>query len=570
MVSLKDLKESSKDLNILYVEDDEESREQLHQILSILFENVDIAYDGQDALEKYENMKYDLVITDINMPRMDGLELSRHIKESNPLQKVIIVSAHDSGEYLLAAIRIGVDDFILKPVEIEQLQSVLYKVTRSIHAEKALQNYHIKLEEEVSIKTAEIHRQAITDELTGFMNRYALSQRLQKGDNHSILLLNVDNFDSVNITYGYSIGDELLKKIASFLNEEIPKNATLYRVSADEFVFLYTEEMPHKDVEDFASQIKERASRELFVIDDIHIKFSFTMVLAQSSFDLLKKAHIALKETRDLGKNRFGIYTDNSPIELRQTKIQHYMMILRSAIEKSQIVPYYQAIYNNKTKKVEKFECLARLEHDGKIYNPIDFIEIAEVTGMLHSITKIIAQKAFQAFSDTDYSFSINISEKDLNLNYLVPFLPNLAHKHKIDPSRVVIEVLEGISADGAEQSLNQLMELKKYGFLLAIDDFGAQNSNFERVHKLEVDFIKIDGSFIKNIATDETSYKVSKTITDFSKSVGAKVIAEFVHNEDVYNKVLELGIEYSQGYYFSQPKAYIDNTIASQGIEND
>ena len=127
--------------------------------------------------------------------------------------------------------------------------------------------------------------------------------------------------------------------------------------------------------------------------------------------------------------------------------------------------------------------------------------------------------------------------------------------EYGIVPSRVILEVLEGISATGAKDALQQLTDLKEMGFCIAIDDFGAQNSNFERVHSMQVDFIKIDGSFIKNINTNSKSFSIVKTITDFAKSIGAKTVAEFVYLKDVQEIVAELGIEFSQGYYFSEPK---------------
>jgi EAL domain-containing protein (putative c-di-GMP-specific phosphodiesterase class I) len=151
--------------------------------------------------------------------------------------------------------------------------------------------------------------------------------------------------------------------------------------------------------------------------------------------------------------------------------------------------------------------------------------------------------------------FSINIGEQDLNDCYLIDFLQKTAQKHNIAHNRVVIEILEGISVHATEQNLNQLKELKKLGFQLAIDDFGAQHSNFERIHRLNVDYIKIDGSFIKNIDTDISSYKIAQTITHLGKNMEAKVIAEFVHSSSVYQKILELGIDYAQGYHIGEPK---------------
>jgi EAL domain-containing protein (putative c-di-GMP-specific phosphodiesterase class I) len=173
---------------------------------------------------------------------------------------------------------------------------------------------------------------------------------------------------------------------------------------------------------------------------------------------------------------------------------------------------------------------------------------------MLPDITRIMIDKSFQAFHDNMYQFSINISEFDLNDGYLRTYLFDKCKEYEINSSRVVLEVLEGVSVIGAKNALEQLMELKEDGFIIAIDDFGVQNSNFERVHAMNVDYIKIDGSFIKDIDKDTKSYNVVKMINEFGKSIDAKIIAEYVHSKEVQEIVTALGIEYSQGYYFAKP----------------
>ena len=286
----------------------------------------------------------------------------------------------------------------------------------------------------------------------------------------------------------------------------------------------------------------------------MNVKFTATIVLATGKKDLLKHVHLAFKETRAIGKNRIGTYHHDSGLEEHQKMLQSSMYILSEVLVNDMVVPYFQAIVNNKTQDVEKYECLARIIHNDEVLTPDFFIETAELTGLLPDITRIMIRKSFKYFKTRTEDFSINISEQDLNNNYLYEFLQDNIDKYSIKPSRVVLEVLEGVSTNGAEKNFDQLIALKELGFKLAIDDFGAQNSNFERVHKLKVDYIKIDGSFIKNIDTNTMSYQVAKTITNFSKSIGAKVIAEYVHNESVQNKIIELDIDYSQGYYFAEP----------------
>ncbi len=552
---MKNLKKLTDKLTVLYVEDEQESREQISEIFTLLFKSVDTAFDGADALEKFHLHSYDLVITDINMPRMDGIQLIKHIKIQKPTQNIIIISAHNDSTYLIKAIDMGVDSFIIKPIKMEQLTRVLTKVANQIYSEKLSQRYSEELEKEIEEKTIKLAQQFVTDELTGLLNRNALVKRYSSKKIHQVMLvLSIDNFDSINITYGYDNGDLVLKEVANFLKSKVPQDTKLYRVNSNEFAIVSAKKSLN-EMQNFAKIIQDEIISHQITFGNFSIKISVTIALAEGKESLLKNAHIALKESRKIAKNRIHIYQKNSPIELLQIRIQTYMPKLRKVIAKKYIEPYFQPIINNKTKNIEKYECLARIiNDDNKVESPLEFIDIAELTGMIPDITRIMIDKSFKAFANNAYEFSINISEFDLNDGYLRKYFQEKLQQYNIDASRVVIEVLEGISAIGAKNSLEQLMELKADGFAIAIDDFGVQNSNFERVHSMQVDFIKIDGSFIKNIYKDPKSYNVAKTITDFGKSIGAKIIAEYVHSKEVQDIVVALGIDYSQGYYFSEP----------------
>lgn len=553
MINLLKLKDNTKNLNVLYVEDDASARGQISTILDMFFAIVTTAKDGLEGWTKYTQSDYDLVITDINMPKMNGIDLMIKIKSNNPMQKVIIVSAHDNVDYLLSAIRAGVDDFILKPIEIEQLEGAINKIATIIHNENIENFYKEELEKEVERKTQELMYLTVTDKLTGLYNRSRLNMMLEKAGEKVIMILNIDNFDNINATYGYTNGDMIMKKIADFFKQNLHPNSTLFRLGHDEFAFLF-KTVKINEAQAYARELQYMISQHPINHEKIVVKFTTTIALAEGDEDLLKYAHIAFKQARSIGKNRVEVYKYNPDLEKRQKEMQKCMHILYEALERRDIVPYFQPIVNNKTKVIEKYECLARIIYNNEVLIPENFIETAALMGVLPDLTKIMIEKSFEYFKDRTEQFSINISEYDLNEGYLDRFLEQNVIKFRINPSRVVLEVLEGVSAIGAEKSLDQLLAFKERGFRLAIDDFGAQNSNFERVHRLRVDYIKIDGSFIKNIDTDINSYYVAKTIADFSKSIGAKVIAEYVHSKEVYDKVVELNIDYSQGYYFSEP----------------
>jgi len=561
-IDMKELARETKSLKVLYVEDEQIVREQTTMIFDILFDSVDVAFDGEDGWQKYQNGEYDLVFSDISMPRMDGLKLTSLIKEQNLFQMVVIISAYNTADYLLKAIELGVDGFVLKPLDLDKMLLLIKKLADAIIAMKLKQHFTEGLESDLQEKTQIILKQAVTDKLTGLQNRTVLTKYLDEYQGvRSLVLINIDNFDSINSIYGYDNGNIIIQKLATFLSQNLPKDAQLFYLGSDEFAIVL-DEFDKVQLQSYAQELHDAIANMSLKINENNVNGSVTIAIAKESKNLLKDAHIALKEAKKSGKNRIKFYDSNLNIEKLQKKIYQYSQIIHSAIEQKSIVPYFQPIVDNQTKEVYKYECLARIEYEGKVYSPYHFIEVSELLGLISEITKIMIDKSFAMFRGTAYAFSINITEIDLNDNYLKAYFEQKLQEYNIKPSQVIIEVLEGVSAHGVEDSLRQLQEFKAMGFSIAIDDFGTENSNFARVHAMNVDFIKIDGSFVKNVANDEKSYSIVKSISEFSKSIGAKVIAEYVHSKEVQDIIESLDIEYSQGYYFSEPKRELYDAI--------
>ncbi len=191
-------------------------------------------------------------------------------------------------------------------------------------------------------------------------------------------------------------------------------------------------------------------------------------------------------------------------------------------------------------------------------------MEVARSSGFLYEITKIIIDKSLEKISmlqervPVSINLSINITEDDLLTLNLKHYLNEMLQKYEMSPEQITFEILEGITSTGTKNSIAQLKELKEMGIKLAIDDFGVEYSNFERISELDIDFLKIDGKYIKEVATNEKSYQIVKAITDFAHSMDIEVVAEFVESKAIYEVVCDLGIDYSQGYYFYEPAAEI------------
>ena len=409
--------------------------------------------------------------------------------------------------------------------------------------------------------TLELENLYSHDKLTGCLSRQKLDEVLSKNDFSALLLINIDNLDSVNSTYGYAIGDKVLQLFVQFLYTVLPTDTSLFRISGDEFAVIISKNS-FLDKELFAAKIIASLQDHKFHIEEFIIPLSCTIGITdnneETSEDPLVKAHAAMKEIRYYGTNKFLTYSSNSQFIKNQKNNLEWIFKVKNAIAKDAIVPYFQPIIDNHTQQIVKYECLARMIDDSKVIAPYYFIEPARLAGLLPKLTEIMFSKSFQYFSDKTFAFSLNITEEDLKEQYLPQFLQSLSEKYNISPNRVTLEILENISAYESDAAIEQLLQLKAQGYKIALDDFGSEKSNFLRLQKLNVDYIKIDGSFIKNIDTNPNNLNICKTIVHLGQSLQCEIIAEFVHSQEVYEIVKEIGIQYSQGYHFGIPSETI------------
>lgn len=399
-----------------------------------------------------------------------------------------------------------------------------------------------------------------TDKLTGLKNLYALRMELAKNEQICLILINISAFSTINNAYGIDAGDILLKNLADVLKQNIPDENALYRCYGDEFAIILKGHIPMAQA--VAEQIDSYLSFSTIDTGSVELKISVAMGIAEGGGEeLLKDASLALIDAKE-EKKAYITYERNCEREVKIQKIFYWQTRLKEAITDGELLPFYQPMLNNHTNTIDKFESLIRLRHDGNIILPQDFLGAAKEGGLLSAITRIMISDAFKDFSKNSYSFSVNITEQDLlNKNFLY-FLQKKLDSNRISPDRVYFELLEGISTDVANKSLETLRDIKKMGCKLSIDDFGTEHSNFRRLLELDVDLIKIDGSFIKNLDNSEVSRKIVLAIIAFAKNIGAKTAAEFVHSAEIQRIVEQMGIDYSQGYYIGVPSPKVEIRI--------
>jgi len=400
----------------------------------------------------------------------------------------------------------------------------------------------------------QVEDMAYKDSLTGLCNKTHLEQLLKTGEEKTLLLLNVNNFSYINTAYGFEVGDKLLISLGNTLQNDFNTDSTC-RINSDEFALLFYEDI---NIKDKTTDIRDYFYNKEIVIDNITLNISFTYGAAYGKDNLLRNSALALKQAKESGRNNLYIFNQDADTIGHSQRESFIALnnILHNALSEGRVIPYFQGIRNNTTKEITKYEVLARIENDGKIISPYEFLEPARLSGLLPEITKAMIDKSFKFMASNNYTFSINITEDDLSKNYLLEYLNDKELEYGIESSRVVLEILEGVSATGKKNHIKQLTQLKNRGYSIAIDDFGSEYSNFERVLDLDIDFLKIDAKYIKNIHKNSKSYEVTRAIVFFAKNANIPCIAEFVHNKEVQSIVEDLGIEYSQGYHFSEPSA--------------
>ena len=553
---LQRLKLLGSSLSVLYVEDDDAIRLRYAKFLGNFFNNITLAKDGQEGLALAKKSNYELIISDIVMPGMSGLEMIERIKEQNPGQVAIFISAYNDAAMLERAITIGVDGYLFKPLNKDKSIELLTKTVINITLHTQNNQYKTKLESLVEEKTQELIDTYTIDSITNLYSLNKLQQDILSNPSYKIAISKIRGFKAINDIYGYDSGDALLLQTAqillnSFSRELGEGNYRLYRASGTHFVILANVastklyDVLLKVVETFESSAIQIGDETLFVEMD-------GAVVDERCETSLSNADKALRESQV--KKRVILYSTNIyEEEERKSKIkckEH----LSDAIKNRRIVPYYQPIVSNKTNKVVKFEALARLLlPDGEVVSPALFLPTAKESKLYHNITHAIISQAFEDFKDLPYALSLNISTIDIHNKNTREFIANALNSFP-QPQRVVFEILESEEMHSYVELQDFIQQVQSFGAKVAIDDFGSGYSNFSYLSKLNIDYVKIDGSLISELPASFASKAIVEMLSSFATQMGIKTIAEFVSSEEINKLVLRLKIDESQGYHFARP----------------
>ena len=405
----------------------------------------------------------------------------------------------------------------------------------------------------------ELFQLLYTDNLSKFPNRTKLIEDLQNKALilEAVCLLNINSFKEVNDFYGHNVGDSILIDVAQLINKKIKKypHLKLFKFPSDTYCVISTLNDNANFIE-LMKNILDSVYKNVFIFEQYEIDIRITAGISFSNKNnKLITADIALQTAKKENKDYLVFFDELDKFQEYENNM-HWTKKLKSAFINDNIEVYFQPLVNNKTLKVDKYECLVRLiEENGKVISPYFFLDISKKSNQYKKLTRIVLEKSFKMFEKLPFEFSVNISYEDIESSDFLDFVKSMIVKYNIS-NRVVFEILEDESIKNYQCLVLFIDEVKALGCKVAIDDFGSGYSNFEHLLKMNVDYLKIDASLIKNVAIDETSYKITKTIIEFAKNLNLKTIAEYVENEEIFNIVRDLGADYSQGYFFSEPIA--------------
>jgi len=458
---------------------------------------------------------------------------------------------------------------IVDKVELEKENDEISLIKNDlIELGKMLRSYYIQLKETVASRTKELEKvkqelesQMLIDPELKIPNRIALEKDLKSKSSLSgckLALIDIYRFKSINDTYGVDVGNKILKALSQRIYTMINKyrdELKLYRSGSDEFVLLGFRDRSIKEFVEFLKNIVVDIEEGTFIFEDLDFDLNVEVHVGISASNrfMLEEADIAVHEAE---KRHVDVYVYDKKPQQRAVEKQNIEMLkaVRIAILSDHIVPYYQPIVSKDGKTI-KYESLVRMiDMSGNVVSPGQFLDIVKRSKYYHTLTRVMVQKSLEKFRTLPYDISINLSIIDLLNKDTMSMIYEEVKKFP-EPERIIFELLESESMDGYVEAQRFVETIRDFGVKIAIDDFGTGYSNFSYLATLQPDFIKIDGSLIRDLPNDEKSYQIVKSIVEFSKALGVGTIAEYVNSVEVFNVAKNMGIDQFQGFYFGKPE---------------
>ncbi len=652
MYNLKEIIENTSNIKLLYIEDNEQARIPTLAVLSEFFTNIVVAIDGRDGLQKYNENEIELIITDINMPNLDGLDMIEVIRKKNKDIPILLLSAYSDIEYFRRSIHLGVDGYLLKPIDMTQFLELMYKIIDKIKIKQKfkenlnfLEQYKSVANENTLISKTDVDgiitfandmfcsvSQYSREELIGANQNIirhpdnpvsmfeelwdtikkkkkpwkgVIRNRAKDGSSYyvdaiiqPILDLNgnileyiamrhditevmnstrqfldyiaaakrplvvqikVESFDKLQRYYGFNFSLLVESKVSILLEKNMPNNLnfeSFFMLDNGNYAFV-KECIDCNDIQETIVELQafQKLINTLKIkVDAIDYDVSILVCVSYEN-NVYENVKYGMKE---IVRNKQNFLVTNDIAQKVHKIAEKNLSILtkvKEAIDTSNIISFFQVIVD-RNGEIYKYESLVRLvEKDGSVMAPFFFLDVAKQGKYYTQISSIVLQNSFKALQKVEADISINLSAIDMENETIREEIYTLLQNSGERAKRVTFELLEDEEMKDFEVIKAFIVKVKSYGVKIAIDDFGAGYSNYERLLDFQPDIIKIDGSLVKNIESSKFSVSIVKSIILFAREQGLCVIAEYVENETIFNILKDLGVEYFQGYYFGKPE---------------
>ena len=421
---------------------------------------------------------------------------------------------------------------------------------------------------------AALRRHEASDPLTGLPNRYEFERRLgslletqQPGQGHAIFYIDLDQFKVINETCGHRAGDELLRCLARILATKVRSSDTVARLGGDEFAIIL-DGCAIADAQRIAQQILWAIENFVFVWEDKKFKLTASLgvaslALRQDVATVLSTADRACQFAKDQGRNRVYVYQENDRDLAKRLRQMGWIPRLQDALTQNRFRLYLQPIIPfspNSTSSEAHYEVLLRLvDEQNRLVLPGAFIPAAERYHQMAAIDRWVLQATLEmspTFSHENCIFSINLSGQTVGRDDFLPFVLDEFDRTGIDPTRFCFEITESAAIDNLERAIRLISVLKQRGCRFALDDFGVGITSLSYLKRLEVDILKIDGSFIRGMTKSATDLALVRAIQQVAQSLGLQTVAECIEDQETMDILKDLAVDFAQGYFIGMPQA--------------
>ncbi len=552
----------------------EETEEQLKMALSLLEATLEATADG------ISTVSLDGTVINYNRRFVELMgisqeELDLRIQSREWFREKIAARMKDPGQYIAQTLVMNAspDETHHFIMEFKDGRTVeCYTFPQTVGSETVGVVWSLRDITERRQLEALLQHQASHDHLTGLLNRRGFEEALKESlqglyGAGALLLLDLDQFKDVNDSLGHPAGDEVLTSLADMLKRTLPPAATIARLGGDEFGIILTGVSLGR-AEAVGHQVLSALNRRVFQTtagDRVRLTCSLGVVLyplhGSTVEQLMSRVDLALYSAKEKGRNRYTIY---SPLERRGKKSETRLWIrsrIREALETDEMVLYAQPIIDLKDGSIAQHELLVRLPlEDGTILRAGQFIGLAERSGLILAIDTWVVHQAFKLLKQSQemgqtFSLAVNLSGAAFEDSRLLQAIAHSLRGMAVDTSRLIFEVTETAAISNVSGAQRFMTSLKAMGCRFAIDDFGVGFSSMTQLKHLPVDFLKLDGSFIRHICSSKVDQEVVKAMVSIAAAMGLSTIAEAVRGAPEVEMLAQLGVGYGQGYFLGRPR---------------